>query len=46
MKTKINTIYTKELDFSILDEEFFLALLNDILEYRKTLEAKNELPKN
>lgn len=39
-------VIASEIDLSVLDNEFFTAVLNNILASKKEKEAKNEPPKN
>lgn len=39
-------VVVSEIDLSVLDNEFFTAMLNSILASKKEKEAKNEPPKN
>ena len=39
-------VIESEIDLSVLDNEFFTAILNSILASKKEKEAKHEPPKN
>lgn len=45
METKSNEVITNDIDISVLDNEFFVSILNTVLELKRK-EAENDLQKH